>query len=210
VLLGLIVVDVMVRFQRAIDTVQEESNSLADVFLLAARLPDPFRSALQDTCRTYAAQVVTDEWPRLRQAQPSPSARRSALELTQCLDAFEPRTEAEKAVYPLLLEQIREVWDCRRARIGTAEYGIPGVAWFVLVAGAVVTVLLSVFLRTDSHRLQVFLTALAALIIGLNLYLVALFGYPFSGDLTVSSRPFEIDIEIFDTLGGRERTDPSA
>lgn len=51
VLLGLIVVDVMVRFERAIDNVQEESNALADIFLLAARLPEPFRRDLQDTCR---------------------------------------------------------------------------------------------------------------------------------------------------------------
>jgi len=32
----------------------------------------------------------------------------------------------------------------------------------------------------------------------LNLYLVSLFGYPFSGELTVSRRPFETDIAIFE------------
>lgn len=209
VLLGLIVVDVMVRFERAVDNVQEESNSLADIFLLAARLPEPFRRDLQDTCRTYARQLVDDEWPRLARAQPSPSARRTAFALTQCLAAFEPRSEAEKAVYPLLLEQVREVWDCRRERVGTAEYGIPAVAWFVLVVGGVVTVLLSGLLRTESHRLQIFLTALAALLIGLNLYLIALFGYPFAGDLTVSSRPFEVDIELFDARSDRDQAEPA-
>jgi len=51
--------------------------------------------------------------------------------------------------------------------------------------------------RAESVSLQRFLTALAAVVMGLNLYLVALFGYPFSGELTVSSRPFQTDIEIF-------------
>jgi hypothetical protein len=51
---------------------------------------------------------------------------------------------------------------------------------------------------SQSVSLQRFLTALAALLIGLNLYLVSLFGYPFAGELTVSSRPFEVDIAIFD------------
>jgi hypothetical protein len=46
--------------------------------------------------------------------------------------------------------------------------------------------------------LQRFVTTLTALVIGLNLYLVSLFGYPFSGELTVSSRPFATDIAIFE------------
>jgi len=205
VLLGLIVVDAMVRFERAIDNVQEESNSLADVFLLASRLPEPYRSRLQDTCRTYARQVVEDEWPRMRRAEPSPAARRTAFSLTQVLDTFEPLREGDKAVYPLILEQIRELWDCRRERIGTAEFGIPAVEWVVLIIGGVVIVLLIGLLRTEHRRLHLFFTVLAALLIGMNLYLVSLFGYPFAGELSVSKRPFEVDIELFE---GRADTDP--
>jgi hypothetical protein len=38
----------------------------------------------------------------------------------------------------------------------------------------------------------------SGLAIVLNLYLVNLFGYPFGGDLTVSSHPFETDVALFD------------
>ena len=48
VLLGLVVVDAMVRFERAMDGVQMESNSLADIYLLGARLPEPYRSGIRD------------------------------------------------------------------------------------------------------------------------------------------------------------------
>jgi hypothetical protein len=34
-------------------------------------------------------------------------------------------------------------------------------------------------------------------VIGLNLYLVCLFGYPFAGELSVSTRPFDVDIDVF-------------
>jgi hypothetical protein len=34
--------------------------------------------------------------------------------------------------------------------------------------------------------------------VALNLYLVYRFGYPFRGEMTVSERPFRIDIDIFD------------
>ena len=198
VLLGLVVVDSLVRFERAVDVVQRESNVLADIFLLAGRLPDPPRGRVQDKCRTYARQVVEDEWPLMAKGHASVAARQSAFQLTKSLDGFEPRTEAEKAVYPMLLEQMRNLWDCRRERVGTAEYGIPVVEWFVLLLGGAVTVLFAGLFRAESVSLQRFLTALAALVIGLNLYLVSLFGYPFAGELTVSSRPFQVDLAIFE------------
>jgi hypothetical protein len=76
------------------------------------------------------------------------------------------------------------------------------VEWFVLVVGGAVTVLMAGLFSAESLGLQRFLTGLAALLIGLNLYLVSLFGYPFSGELCVSSQPFATDIAIFDGLAG--------
>ena len=198
VLLGLIVVDSLVHFEHAVDVVQKESNALADIFLLAGRLPAAPRTRVQDTCRAYAQAVVEDEWPQMAQARVSPEARRLAFELVKSLDGFEPTTEAEKAVFPLLLEQMRELWDYRRERAGTAQFGVPAVEWFVLIVGGAVTVLFAGLFRTRSVALQRFVTTLAALLIGLNLYLVSLFGYPFAGELTVSSRPFQVDIAIFE------------
>lgn len=206
VLLGLVVVDAMQRFAAAFAAVQEESNSLADIFMLADNLPLPQRETLQSACRTYARQVVELEWPLMARGQVSGDARRTAFSLVQTLRGFEPATESQKAVYPLILEQMRELWDCRRARTGTATSGIPAVEWFVLIAGAAVTVLFAGLFRTESVSLQRFLTVLTAVIIGLNLYLVNLFGDPFAGELTVSSRPFAIDIAIFD---GRFTEDPA-
>jgi hypothetical protein len=198
VLLGLIVVDALVRFEGAVDVVQKESNCLADIFLLAERLPEPQQSRMKEACRTYATLVVEQEWPLMDRGLVSMEARKTAFSLTRCLNDFEPKTEAEKAVFPLLLEQIRSLWDYRRERSSTAQYGIPLVEWFVLIVGGVVTVIFAGLFNAENTNLQRLLTAMAALIIGLNLYLVSLFGYPFAGELSVSNRPFKIDLAIFD------------
>ena len=124
----------------------------------------------------------------------------TALSLAQSLGGFEPVTEAQKIIYPALLEQIRELWDRRRDRAGTAEYGIPAVEWVALVVGAAVTIFLGSLLHVGSYRLKLVVTAMTALVIGLNLYLICLFGYPFAGELSVSDRPFKVDIAIFDGL----------
>jgi hypothetical protein len=197
VLLGLIVVDAMTRFERAMEVVQLESNCLVDVYLIASRLPEPQRVRVQKLCRLYAEQVVRLEWPAMERAQMSTDARRTALALAQSLDDFEPQTEAHKTVYPFLLEKISELWDMRRDRGGTALYGIPAVEWVSLILGAVVTVFFAGLFSVGNDRLQMVVTTLTALVIGLNLYLVCLFGYPFAGELSVSSRPFDVDIDVF-------------
>jgi hypothetical protein len=197
VLLGLVVVDAMARFEQAMQVVQLESNCLADVYLLAERLPAPQRERVQNLCRVYAEQVVTLEWPAMEQARMSVAARRTALALAQSLNDFEPVTEAHKTVYPFILEKMSELWDKRRDRGGTALYGIPVVEWVSLILGAIVTVFFAGLFSVGNARLQTVITALTALVIGLNLYLVSLFGYPFAGELSVSSRPFNVDIDVF-------------
>ena len=198
VLLGLIVVDAMVRFDRAMQEVQQESNCLADIFLLANRLPDQWRDRIQDLCRRYATEVVEGEWPLMETGKMSVEARVIALELIRATNGFEPVTEAQKAAFPMLLEQFRELWNMRRDRANAVQYGIPAVEWVALLVGAVVTIFFAGLFSVDRAWLQYLLTGLAALVIGLNLYLVSLFGYPFAGELTVSKRPFILDIGIFE------------
>ncbi len=200
VMLGLIVVDAMVRFEKAIDVVQAESTCLADIYVLAQRLPETQRTRVHDACRAYAVAVVEKEWPLMAQGLVSIDARKAGLRILRSLDDFEPTTEAEKAIFPLILQAMQATWDNRRERVGTAEYGIPAVEWVALLLGAVVTVVFAGLFHVENFRLQMLITAMAALVIGLNLYLVSLFGYPFAGDLSVSNRPFQVDIGMFDGL----------
>ncbi len=197
VLLGLIVVDAMTHFEKAMDIVQSESNCLADAFLLADRLPEPQRSRVQGLCRDYAEQVVKFEWPAMERAKMSVAARRTALALARSLHDFEPTTEVDKTVYPNMLGKIEDLWDRRRERAGMAEYGIPMVEWVSLILGGVVTMFFAGLFSVGNMRLQIVMTTLAALVISLNLYIVCLLAYPFAGELSVSKRPFEIDLAVF-------------
>lgn len=201
VMLGLVVVDAMVRFERAIDVVQAESTALADIHIMAERLPQPYRSRVQASCRGYAVAVIETEWDRLAEkGQASVEARRAGLAVLRSLDGYEPETESQKALYPMLIQEMQATWDHRRERIATAHYGVPLVEWVALLLGALVTVTLGGLFPFGHFRFHLLVTSLAALVMVLNLYLVSLFGYPFSGDLRVSDGPFRTDIALFDGL----------
>ena len=198
VLLGLIVVDSLTRFEKTIDTVRSESNCLADIYLLSERLPEPYAGRLKGLCRNYANAVVAEEWPLMAQGHLSMEARKIAVNLFRSLHDFEPSTEAEKAVYPAILEMVRQVWDNRRERAHTAEFGIAAIEWIALILGSIVTVILVAMYAVEERTVQMVAVGLATSVVALNLSLVYLFGYPFRGEMSVSERPFQIDIDIFD------------
>jgi len=59
ILLGLIVVDSLTQFEGSIDTVQAESNCVADIFMLSERLPDPYGSHVRDLCGCMSIKSLT-------------------------------------------------------------------------------------------------------------------------------------------------------
>jgi len=202
VLLGLIVVDAMTKFQTARAIVEQEANSLADVFLLSGSLPEEKSKKIRVLCNSYVKQVLTDEWPAMEKGRISLPARRAVIELMNEVMTFEPVTENQKAIYPIAVQEACQVWDFRRARTNMAQHGIPVVEWTVLVIGAIVTIIFTYFFGIESARAQMAMTCMVSLLISLNMYLVVLFGSPFSGDLVVSADAFKVDQMIFDNQLG--------
>jgi hypothetical protein len=208
VLLGLIVVDAMTKFQTARNIVEQEANSLADVFLLAKSFPEPKCEKVRVICNDYVNEVLTAEQAAMAEGHISPKARRIIVEMMKEVMDFEPVTENQKAIYPIAIQEACQVWDYRRARTNIAQHGIPQVEWLVLIVGAIVTIVFTYFFGLNNATVQVIMTCMVSLLISLNMYLVILFGSPFSGDLQVSLDSFRIDKLIFDNQLGYSHETP--
>jgi hypothetical protein len=208
VLLGLVVVDSMTKFQQARNVVEAEANCLADVFMLSERLPAAKAKSVQELCNFYCNQLIEKEWPAMTKGNIAQPARRAAIRLIHEVTNFEPTTENEKAIYPQLVQEACQLWDNRRARTNIAQYGVPNIEWTVLIIGGVVTVVFTYFFGLESAGAQIVMTSMVSLLISLNLYLVVLFGAPFSGDLAVGEEAFKVDKMIFENqLGYRHDLD---
>ena len=197
VLLGLIVVDSMAKFQTAREVSESEANSLADVYVFAGCLPKKERLEVREACLEYANQVVDVEWKKMDEGKVDLKAREIIIGINLMLNNFEPQTENQKAMYPILLQSASDTWHARRQRTSYATHGPPMVEWISLLAGSVITVIFTYFFGLDSLKIQMVMTSMVALLISLNLYLFLLFSYPFSGDLRVEPEPFAVDVMIF-------------
>src|SRR5215207_1297892 len=69
VLLALVVIAVWEEYGAASETVEQEANAVAEIFWLGNRLPEPEGAHLQELARSYAEEVVHNEWPLMEQGQ---------------------------------------------------------------------------------------------------------------------------------------------
>ena len=200
VILGLIVVDSMGKFEDAQLTTEQESNALADIVLLAYQLPEESKANINGMALAYARSVIEVEWPRMGEGKTSPETQQLAIDLVKSITAFEPRTNREQTLYDAQVSAATQFWNSRRTRVVLAGQGTPRLEWAVLLVGGVITVMFTYFFKVDHQKLQAFMTAMLSTVIALNLYLVLMFDYPYSGDVRVHPDGFRASRAIIEDL----------
>ena len=207
VLIALVVIAVWEEYDAASVTVEQEANALAEIFWLGNRLPEPEGSHIQELARSYAQDVIDEEWPLMEQGQAplmtqveeTPAGWTLIDEIRASLQDFQPQTPADEQLYAEGLDQVQRLADARRMRLVAAEEGIPGVLWSVLIFGGIAAVGFTYLFgleNTWAHRLMVL--TLAA-VIGLVLFTIGAMEHPFSGGARIGTGAFDLILERFET-----------
>ena len=207
VLLALVVIAVWEEFGRARVTVEGEANALAEIFWLAHRLPESEGRELQELSRSYAEEVVEEEWPLMAQGRTPLMEDTGEVthgwvlidDIRATLQEVEPRTVAGQELYAEGLDQVQRLADARRTRLVAAEESLPAVLWVVLVVGGMVVVGFAYLFgleNTWAHRLMV--VSLAG-VIALVLFTIGVLDQPFSGGAPIDPGAFELVLNRFET-----------
>jgi hypothetical protein len=200
VVLGLIVVNALNTFQSARMTVEKEASSLSDIFHLAEGMPPPFKMRVRNVCLDYANAVIGDEWNTMQEGKPSPKVQTLASDLWRSVVGFKPKGEAEADLHQSLLCAINELSDSRHSRLQVAQPEFDTIIWGVMIFGGVVVVVFTYFFAVEKLGIQLMMTVMVTLVLALNLMIVVMFGYPYSGDVRVSCEPFLYDLKTFKSI----------
>jgi hypothetical protein len=207
VLLALVVIAVWEEFGRARVTVEAEANALAEIFWLANRLPEPEGHQLQELARSYAEQVVDEEWPLMEQGRTplmentrtTPHGWVLIDDIRATLQGYEPRTGAGQELYAEGLDQVQRLADARRTRLVQAEESIPAVLWVVLVVGGMVAVGFAYLFGLENRWAHTLMVAALAGVIALVLFTIGILDHPFSGGARIDTGAFELILNRFET-----------
>ena len=197
VLLGFMVGDAMQRFADARAIVQQEAASLGDVFRLADGFDNSARDRIRALCITYAEQTINDEWPKLADHKTSTAAWGTYTKLwNECIHVKIER-EGQSDVHQVILNSMVSLADNHRLRVEALHNGLPMVLWVVLVIGGVATIVFTYFFAAHNLKIQVVMVSMVSLVICLNIFLLASYDDPFSGDVMVSPAAFITDLKTF-------------
>jgi xanthine/uracil permease len=197
VLLGLIVFAAMDKFSKAESTVEDENRSILAIHMLAGQFGSEGKH-LKEKLRLYIDEVINNELRLMESDQISLKARGLFLDSMDIIKKFEPTTENQKALYPVMVSEAISLWDSRRERTKTTNFTIPIAEWAILIVGAIITIAFTLFFTIESQAIHVVMTGMITIIIMTALYLVLLFGDPFSGDLKISNSTYIITQKIMD------------
>ena len=191
VILAFMLFAVWTRFDTAVDTVDQEANALTDLFRLAVSLPNPERFQIQETARTYAESVIGEEWATMRHRQPARQTVARYDRLWLLITQIRAGSPHDQVIIDHMLTRLTDMAAARRSRLLKARTGLPGILWFVMIAGGFITVAFSAFFGVERFALHAFKASVLTITIFIVLYATAEINGPFRGNVSVSPGAFE-------------------
>jgi hypothetical protein len=208
VVLAFILIATWEQFDSAKANADHEADAVEDLYNLAEGLPDPSHQAIQAVLLDYAHTVVNDEWPAMtHRTDPSPEAEEQVAKLWQAFRATKPENPTQQAIYQESLTRLNNFTNLRQERLIDSRGGILDVMWFVLIAGAALTVLFPCVFGVENGRIHALIITALATSLGLLLFLTYDLNHPFQGDIHVQPVGFH---QLLDELGPATGTDTHA
>lgn len=191
VLLAFVVVLVWQNYDKSRVNVEREANCLVDIYNDVECFPKEFRDSVRASIREYADTVVNEEWKMLASGHSSPGARHIIKKLGKLFSEYWPTTDTERIFFAESVRKLNDLMELRRMRILDSKTGVEPVLWFVLIAGAVVTISFTFFFGSENLMAQILMSTLLALLISLIVLTIFLFDFPFTGDVSIKPTAFQ-------------------
>ncbi|MDJ0382805.1 DUF4239 domain-containing protein [Streptomyces sp. G-G2] len=191
IVLGLAIAGVWEGRGAAQEYVRQEAQALHEISVRAEVYPVAVRTRIRTDVDAYVTQVVTKEWKEMADSgEVSDQGTQLLGRIRRDVTDYEPQTDHEGQAYQPLVDQVGIVDDARSSRLQSAGATMPGVVWFGLIAGALVTVGLIFTLQIRRSFRELLLAGLFSALIAFLLFLIWDFDAPFSRGVSATAEPF--------------------
>ncbi|MEU9706885.1 hypothetical protein [Streptomyces sp. NPDC047981] len=191
IVLGLAIAGVWEARGAAQETVRQEAQALHEISARAEVYPADVRTRIRADVDAYVGYVVDKEWPYMSEhGELSEEGTRLLEQVRRSVTDYQPATDHEGQAYQPLVDQVAVVDDARGARGEGAGATMPGVVWFGLITGALVTVGLIFTLQIRRTGRELLLAGLFSALIAFLLFLIWDFDAPFGRGISATAGPF--------------------
>jgi hypothetical protein len=191
VMLAFVVIAVWEDFRKTEAAIRDEAKAVVDLHRLSFALPEPGGAGIRQHLRDYVEAVRGNEWKTMAVGEPSDVVIEDLRQLSHAIYDVKPQSQQELALYQEALRLLSVMTDNRTERLDSASGSMPGILWFVLVVGGLITLGYPAFFGSTNLVAQILMTAALAALVALSLLLGLAFDYPFTGEVRISAIPFE-------------------
>ena len=192
VLLGFMIASAMSKYQDAQMYGQLEASNVASLFRVAGGMSDIDRPRLRQLCRVYVNDVIDKEWPMMEKREKINHGWVSYSELWDAVVATVPENDRQSNLQQGMVASMQALGEQRRARILLATSVMPQALWIIVGFGALITVAFTYVFASQFHQVQGAMTTLVAAAMALNIWLLAAYSSPYSGELRIKPSMFEL------------------
>jgi hypothetical protein len=190
VIVGFMLYTVWINFGTADLNSDAEANSLVNVYRLSSGLAPEQGARLKELARAYGDAVVDHEWEEMAANVIPTESRAIARQMWQTLMDVKGASPTEINAEDHALYELSALAGYRRIRLVQSASRLPGVLWFVLLVGGVVTIASTCMFGGSNGQLHVIQVSAFALLISLVLVAIADINRPFQGSVHVSDYAF--------------------
>ncbi|MFC9593733.1 hypothetical protein [Streptomyces sp. NPDC056944] len=191
IVLGLAIAGVWEARGAAQETVRQEAQAMHEISARAEVYPQEVRSRIRADVDAYVSYVVHDEWTYMAEKGELSDEGTALLErVRRSVTDYQPANDFEGQAYQPLVDQVAAADDARGARGQNAGATMPGVVWFGLIIGALVTVGLIFTLQIRRTGRELLLAGLFSVLIAFLLFLIWDFDAPFGRGISATAAPF--------------------
>ncbi|MFD3660814.1 hypothetical protein ACFWVF_09450 [Streptomyces sp. NPDC058659] len=191
IVLGLAIAGVWEARGAAQETVRQEAQAMHEISARVEVYPLDVRTEIRADVDAYVAYVVDKEWTYMSDEGELSEEGTALLEkVRRSVTDYQPANDFEGQAYQPLVDQVAAADDARGARGQSAGATMPGVVWFGLIIGALVTVGLIFTLQIRRTGRELLLAGLFSVLIAFLLFLIWDFDAPFGRGISATATPF--------------------
>ncbi|KQX50615.1 MULTISPECIES: DUF4239 domain-containing protein [unclassified Streptomyces] len=200
IVLGLAIAGVWEARGAAQETVRQEAQAMHEISARVEVYPQDVRARIRADVDAYVSYVVNDEWTYMSEHGELSDEGTALLErVRRSVTDYQPANDFEGQAYQPLVDQVTLADDARGARGQNAGETMPGVVWFGLIVGALVTVGLIFTLQIRRTGRELLLAGLFSVLIAFLLFLIWDFDAPFGRGISATAAPF---VDLFPQVTG--------
>jgi hypothetical protein len=189
VLLGLLTVAAFENTKSLNDNISREASALSTIYRSTDIYPEPLRGELKAELRDYTHYVIEKDWPAHRRGVVPEGGEHRLQVIRATLMSYEPTTKTQELAHNELLRYLDDMMVHREQRMEAVNTAIPGVMWYMVVIGALLTIVFLGMLHMELVP-QIMLGGITAFFLGIMIFLIYAMDHPLQGAVSVPPDSF--------------------